>query len=79
MRAAREPTGSGRRQWPVVLGLRATLAAPLQPLADRSGADSQGFGDVPLGPTLLQEMPGWPAACFFPVVRCRVHAWHGRT
>ena len=63
---------AGRRA--MAEGLRAVLPCPFQPLADGGGADPQGLGNVPLGPTLLPEMPGLQSARFFPVVRDRVHA-----
>ena len=65
--------------WPMAQRLRAAHAGSLQPLADGSYADAERFGDVPLPPAFLQELPGLQAACFFPVVRCWVHAWQTTT
>jgi hypothetical protein len=77
-RRGRPPAGCARRGL-TAQRLGAAQVGALQPLADRGGADPQSLGHVPLEPTLLPEMPGLQAACFFPVVRCRVHAWQGST
>ena len=50
------------------------FAATFHPLADRPFADTKGFGNPTLGPTLLFEAPGLKAPRFFPVQRRRVHA-----
>jgi hypothetical protein len=76
----------GRRQsagctgrWARAEDLRAALSSLFQPLADGSGADPQSLGYLVLRPALLQEMPGWQASRFFPVVSSRVHASHDST
>jgi hypothetical protein len=56
-------------------GVWSLVSGALQPLADRPFADTQGLGDLALGPALFLEVPGLQPACFLPVVECRVHAW----
>jgi hypothetical protein len=71
---ARGPGG-----WTVAQGIGAFLAGALHPLTDGAFADAERFGDLVLGPTLLLEAPGLESSGFFPVGRCRVHAWEYTT
>jgi hypothetical protein len=63
----REAAGSPR-VGPLPQRLWAPIAAARHPLADRALADAQGTGDLPRGPALLVEGPGWQPSGFFPVV-----------
>jgi hypothetical protein len=74
----REPA-RGPGGWTVAQGVRARLASALHPLTDGAFADAEGFGDLALGPALLLEAPGLEPSGFFPVGRCRVHAWQSIT
>jgi hypothetical protein len=67
-----QPAG-GARRWLMAQRLWAAQAGSLHPLADRSGADPQGRGNLALRPALLFEVPGLQAACFFPIVWDWVH------
>ena len=73
-----QPAGRARR-WAMTQRLRAAQAGSRHPLADRGGADPQGLGNLALRPALLFEVPGLQAACFFPIVRDRVHTKQGST
>jgi hypothetical protein len=70
----REPA-RGAGGWTVAQGLGASLAGTRHPLTDSAFADTERFGDLALGPALLLEAPGLEPSGFFPVGRCRVHAW----
>ena len=48
--------------------LRASVAGAFHPLADGAFADTEGLGDLALGPTLLLEVPGLEPSGFFPIV-----------
>jgi hypothetical protein len=60
-------------------GFRSAVSGALQPLADRPFADTQGLGDLALGPAFFLEEPGLQPACFFPVGKRRVHTWQCMT
>jgi hypothetical protein len=49
--------------------LCSTGASACDPLADRPFADTQGLGDLALGPALLLKPPGLQPSGFFPIVR----------
>ena len=59
--------------------LHASIADPLDPLADGRLADPQVFGDLALRPALRLEAPGLAPSGLFPVVWDRVQAWQGST
>jgi hypothetical protein len=56
-------TGAGA----VPEGLRPPLAGMRHPLANSPLADAEGCGDLPLGPALLQKVPGLKASGFLPI------------
>jgi hypothetical protein len=59
-----QATGStGARTVPE--GLRSLLAGTRHPLADSPFADAEACGDLPLGPALLQKVPGLKSSDFF--------------
>jgi len=66
------PRGPRWRPAPERLG--AGLAGPCPPLTDGALADPHGHSNLALRPSLLLEVPCLQAPCFFPGVRCRVHA-----
>jgi hypothetical protein len=77
-RLGREPArGSGRRT--VAQSLEALRVGALHPLTDGACADAERFGDLALGPASWREPPGVEPSGFFPVGRCRVHAWESTT
>lgn len=59
------------RSWCGVLppAIAPDFAATFHPLADRPFADTQGLGDLALGPALLLKAPGLQPSGFFPIVR----------
>jgi hypothetical protein len=56
-------TGAGA----VPEGFRSLLAGTRHPLADSPLADAEGCGDLPLGPALLQKVPGLQSSGFLPI------------
>jgi hypothetical protein len=60
-------TPRGPRWEPVAEGIRTPLARTLHPLADGGFADTEGFGNLPLEPAFLLELPGLETSGFLPV------------
>jgi hypothetical protein len=73
-----QPAGS-TRAGAVPEGFRSLLAGTRHPLADRPFADAEGCGDLPLGPALLQKVPGVKSSDFLPIFGCGVHPWECST
>jgi hypothetical protein len=61
-----QPAG-GAGAWAVPEGFRSLLAGTRHPWADSPFADGQGGGGLPLGPALLQEVPGLESSGFLPI------------
>jgi hypothetical protein len=88
---ATPPQGGQTRQWlggqpagctrwpPMAHSRHASIADPLDPLADGRLAAPQGFGDLALRPALRLEAPGLEPSGLLPVVGCRVQAWQEST
>jgi hypothetical protein len=58
---------------------RSLLAGAFHPLTDGAFADAECCGNLALGPPPLLEAPGLAPSSFFPLGRCRVHAWESTT
>jgi len=58
----------GPRRGPVAEGGWTFIARTLHPLADAGLADPQGFGNLPLRPAFLPELPGLEPSGFLPGV-----------
>jgi hypothetical protein len=61
-----QPPG-GTRAGAVPEGFRSRLVGTRHPLADRPFADADGCSDLPLGPALLQKVPGLKSSAFLPI------------
>jgi hypothetical protein len=70
----RDPAARRSGRWAVLQPLGPGFADSGHPLAARSLADTQGFGNPALGPTFRLEVPCLQAPRFLPILRDRVHA-----